>query len=551
MSFSVAAINQAVAEAVPDREALVFRDRRFSFAEVADRTNRLANLLIHHGLGVSRERAALNNWECGQDRVALYLFNGNEYLEGMLGAFKARAVPFNVNYRYVAEEIRYLFTDARPRAVIYHRQFSARLEAVLRSLPPERLPAVLIQVEDGSGAPAPDGALDYEQALRGASPRVPNLAWSADDIYLLYTGGTTGHPKGVLWRQGDSVVAQLAGRNNDGTLVPSLEAFAERARQSRGHRVLPTPPFMHGAGTYMALATWHGGNTVVVQDQVEHLDPDNLVDVIERERVNMMLTIGDAFGRPLLEAIRRREKAPDCLKVLYNSGAILSPAVKEGLLERMPGLRVVDGLGSSETGPQALHVSQAGTASIPDFRLTSEAVVLAEDRRTVLQPDTCPAGIVGWLAKRGSVPLGYLGDQPKTEATFPVIQGERHVISGDRVRLGGDGRIEFLGRDSFTVNSGGEKIFVEEVEQALMRHPAVADCIVTSRASERWGEEVVAVVALLPGASAAEEDLNACAGEVIARYKLPKAYHFVGNVRRGDNGKADYRWARSLVRGEA
>ena len=539
MSFDLATLSETIADAVPDREALVWGDRRFTYAELRDRTRRLANHLVGAGLGCHTERDALAGHESGQDHLALYLHNGNEYLEGMLGAYKARVAPFNVNYRYVEEELVYLLNDARATAIVYHDCFADRVAAVRDQVPSLR---VLLQVADDSGADLLPGAVRYEEALAAASADRPSVTPSPDDLYILYTGGTTGMPKGVLWRQADILVAALGGRDAaTGTVLDSLDAFAARALEG-GTRVLPAPPFMHGAGHWIALGAWHSGNTVVIQDDAERFDADDVISVIEREAVNLLLIVGDAFGKPLLEALERRDEALASLLIILSGGAALNASYKARLIERLPQVTIMDSIGSSEAGGQGSTVSNADTgASTGRFVPGPGSVVVSEDLDAVLAPGH--EGM-GWWAKQGQVPLGYLGDPEKTARTFPVIDGVRYSVPGDRARLLDDGSIELHGRDSVTINSGGEKIFAEEVEHAIKQHPDVWDAVVAGRPSERWGQEVVAIVQLREGATLDTEALLAECARHLARYKLPKAFVPVDRVLRSPAGKADYRWAR-------
>ena len=544
MTINVATIYEAIADQLPDYTAVVHRDRRLSYAQVQDRARRFANAMLDRGITHHTDRGALENWQSGQDHVAIYMFNCPEYLEAMLGCYMARAVPFNVNFRYVGEELRYLFDDARPRVLIYQARFADRVAAVAGAAPGLD---ILVQVDDGSGTPLLPGALDYEQMLADASPDRTDVDPSADDLFCLYTGGTTGMPKGVLWRQEDVIHVSMGGRYPDGSDIPDVDAFVRRARKRAGLRILPAPPFMHGAGSLSALAGWLAGNTVVLQDNVEHLDPDDLLTVIEREGVNMLLMVGEAYGRPLLKAAEAGDFDLSSMQMLFTSGTVLSPSVKAGLHRLMPGLTILDTLGSSETGPQAQNVS-TGKKGEPgrDFRILDRVIVLAEDRSEILSPGHDG---LGWMANTGRVPLGYYGDADKTRETFPVINGQRYVVNGDLVKLRLDGSVDLHGRKSFVINSGGEKIFAEEVENAIKHHPDVADVVVTGRASARWGSEVVAIIQLEPEAPPNRDALLAEAGRHVARYKLPKAFLFLDRIQRSPSGKTDGRWAQSVASG--
>jgi fatty-acyl-CoA synthase len=534
MQFSVAEVHEAIAASRPDDECLVFRDRRFTWAQVTDRTRRLANHLIGAGLGVQVERSELAGHESGQSHLAIYLHNGNEYLECMLGAFKARVAPFNVNYRYVAEELRYLLNDSLAEAVVVHSRFAPVLAEVLGELPRLR---VILQVPDESGNPLLPGAQWYDDALAAASPDKPAVHWSPDDLYILYTGGTTGMPKGVLWRNGDANVECFGGSRAD-----TMEGVLAEA--NTGLRALLAPPFMHGAGHWMSFRTWNGGGTVFVQSQPERLDPVDVWGLVERERLSFLLIVGDAFARPLLDGLSQADYDLSSLTVVLSGGAPLSAHLKEEFLRHLPTLMIVDGLGSSEAGGQLSHVSAGSGATTGTFPISPGNHVLSE----YLQRELAPGDEeLGWLAKSGNLALGYLGDAAKTARTYPVVAGVRYAVPGDRARLRADGIIELHGRDSVTINSGGEKIFAEEVEAAVKAHPSVYDCVVAGRPSERWGNEVVAVVRIRTGYAADEAALLNEAERHIARYKLPKAFVFVPEIVRSPSGKADYRWAKQMA----
>ncbi len=543
MDFSLIEVVRAVASAAPEREALVHRTNRLTYGELIARVDQLAGALHSRGLGVVHQRADLANWESGQDHLALYLHNCPAYLESMLGAYGARVAPFNVNYRYVAEELRYLLADSGARAIVFHAAFAPTLDAVRGDLPELK---VLLQVADESGNPLLPGAEWYEDAVAD-SPGRPPVEPSPDDLYILYTGGTTGMPKGVLWRQGDIYPAALGGRKiSTGEEYSGIDGIIENAKNG-GVRVVPSAPFMHGAAHWMALNAFHNGNTVVLPDNAAMFDPADLLDTIERERIGISLIVGDAFGRPLLDELHRRSRDLFSLSLLISGGAALSAPVKTALLEQLPGVAIMDGLGSSETGQQANQISGGGRpVSTGTFTPGTGMAIVSEDLTRRLAPGEDE---LGWLAQQGRVPLGYLGDEAKTTRTFPTIDGVRMSVPGDRARFTTEGLLELHGRDSVTINSGGEKIFAEEVEAALAHHSAVYDVVVTGRPSERWGQEVIAVVQFRDGEQATDAELLEVCSSHIARYKFPKAIIVVDKVLRSPAGKADYRWAKHVAAG--
>jgi fatty-acyl-CoA synthase len=543
VQFTLTKVFDTLVETVGDRECIVWKNRRLTYAEVAERSRRLGAFLHQKGLGVRTGRESLAGHESGQDSVALALYNGNEYLESMLGAYRARLAPFNVNYRYVGEELRYLLNDARPRALILHASLAPTLAEVLPTL--EAPPDVLLQVADESGNALLPGAIDYEEALAAASPLGPPVDPSPDDLYILYTGGTTGMPKGVLWRQHDIFIAAMGGRTvGTWEVVTSYEGITARVESSFPLKLLVLPPLMHGAAQWAAFMLMAQGATIVFPDNPRRVDPEDVWRTVEREKVNTMTIVGDAVLRPLLMQLDRAHYDLSSFFAVGNGGAALTPAVRELALARLPNLIISDSAGSSETGAQ-MHAVSSDHGEAGNFLPGPGTVVIDEDLTTVMAPGHEGNG---WLAQAGNVPLGYLGDAEKTAHTFPVVDGIRYSIPGDRARHLADGQIQLLGRDSVTVNSGGEKIFVEEVERAIAGHPAVADVVVTGRPSERWGQEVVAVVQLAEGADLTAgvegaESITAHASSFIARYKLPKEVVFVDLVQRSPSGKADYRWA--------
>ncbi len=540
-NFNLAEISEAIAAAVPQRECLVFRERRFNWSEFTERTRRLGNYLRARGLGCHRERAELQNFESGQDHVGIYLHNCPEYLEAMVGAFKARVAPFNVNYRYVDDELSFLLTDAGARGLIYHARFAENVRRIRARLP--RL-EVLLQVDDGSGHPLLPGAVDYEAALAQASPARPDVQWSPDDLYILYTGGTTGMPKGVLWRQADIFFGALGGHPLGGQKFPSLEAVVEVARNG-DLRACPAPPLMHGAAHWMAFTVLHAGGTVIIQSRPERLDADDIWSTIERERVRFLIIVGDAFARPLIDQLDAKRYDLSQFGILLSGGAILTPALKDAFLQRIPHLMIIDGFGASETGGQGSQVTLAGSkATTGKFKMNDDTLVLHYDLGRALEVGSEETG---WLARTGHVPLGYLNDPEKTAKTFPVIDGVRYAVPGDHARVEADGTIVVLGRGSVSINSGGEKIYPEEVEKALKHHPSVYDAVVVGTPDPRFGEQVTAVVQARGGAHPSVDELLAFVGEHLARYKLPRAVLFVDELVRSPSGKADYRWAKKLA----
>ncbi|WP_028642335.1 acyl-CoA synthetase [Nocardioides sp. URHA0020] len=539
--FNLSRVFSTVAAAVPDQVVLIWRDRRVTYAEMDARATGLASLLVERGLGSHAERETLAGHESGQDHLGIYLHNGNEYLESMIGSFRARVAPFNVNYRYVAEELVYLLTDARTRALVYHAEFAPTLAAIRDQLPDLEL---LVQVADESGHDLLPGAVDYEQAVATPVPAAGLPEPDGDDLYILYTGGTTGMPKGVLWRNDDIYVSSMGG-TPFGTTEPytSYDAIAAAARAGGGGmRLLMIPPFMHGAAQWSTFHTITGGGAIVLPDEVRRLVPSDAIGVAVREKVVSIPVVGDAVALPLIEEVERGDHDLSGLAAFNNGGAPLTPGVRDRILSALPHVLVMDAAGASETGLQMSSLSlkgmEAGTATFDPIPTTT----LVDD---LLSRTLQPGEGEGWLAQRGRVPLGYLGDAAKTARTFPVIDGVRFSIPGDRAVINAEGRVVLLGRDGVTINSGGEKIFVEEVERALAAHPAVRDVVVVGRPSQRWGSEPVAVVQLEDGAEATDEELVAEAERHIARYKVPKAIVRVAAVQRSPSGKADYRWAKA------
>jgi fatty-acyl-CoA synthase len=526
----------AVAHAVPDREAIVWRDRRLTYRQLGDRSSRLAAAFHRLGFGCHTERSRLQPWESGHDHVGLYLRNGPEYLEASLAGYLARAATFNVNYRYGVEELAYLLRDARPAALIFHAEFAAQVEAVMPLL--DRRP-YLVQVDDDSNAEVLDGAADYRELVEQSTPLSADVTVpAADDLYVVYTGGTTGMPKGTLWTQGDIYLGALGGSEWRGG---DLSVVVEHAPDER-ERVLLNAPLMHGAAHWIALRSLLRGGTVVVNRVVDRLDATEVWATLAAERCTRTLMVGESFVRPLLDELERNPYDTSSLDTVVLGGAATSPESKQRMHQLLPSVKVVDTVGASELGSALTEVNTSdGPTTRRAFRPGPSVQILDEHKARVLARGD--EG-VGWLAKSGSIPLGYLGDPDKTTATFPEIAGTRWSVPGDRAKYEPDGSVTLLGRDSATITSGGEKIFAEEVEAAVLQHPDVRDVVVVGMPDDRWGQAVVAVVSLVsPSTPPADDEILDAASSRIARYKLPKRIVRVPDVRRSPSGKADYRWA--------
>jgi fatty-acyl-CoA synthase len=545
MELNIAQIFHSIADAYPERDCLVTPDQTFSWAMTQTRIRQFASILHAAGCGAHGEFDADRGWVSIHDHVALYLYNGPEYLEAMVGSYSARACPININYRYKAEELHYVLEDSHAVALVIGNSFVDTFAAVRDSLPPFR---VILQVDDGSEAALLDGAQWYEEALSTA-PSAPTEAepqLSGDDFYACYTGGTTGMPKGVLWRQADFVVAALGVRQRDGSDIESVDQLVTAAERTR-LRAFPAAPLMHGAAHWNALSCWLAGGTVVLGSQPRHLDPRDVWATVERSGATSLLIVGDSFARPLLDELSAAETAGrpyqlGSLRHILSGGAVLGPHSQQRFLEAIPGITIVDVLGSTESGRQGVATIRTGTGGTSKFAPSATAIVLDEQRHNALSPDSSETG---WLAQSGRVPMGYLGDPERTQATFPVMNGVRYAVAGDRARWE-NGKIELLGRESVCINTGGEKVFAEEVETALKSHPAVTDAVVCGRASSRWGQEVVAVVSL-SDPSCLDSELIAVCKEHLADFKAPKAIIRVERVERSPSGKADYAWATKIA----
>jgi acyl-CoA synthetase (AMP-forming)/AMP-acid ligase II len=521
MEFNLADLFEKVVDTVPERTALVAGDRRLTFRELDERANRMAHYLLDVGVRPGQH-------------VGIYSYNRAEWAEAMIGCFKARAVPINVNYRYVVDELRYLFDNAGVAALVFEAEFGPHVASVLPATPELRH---LLQLDDGTGTNTLGlEAVDYEHALASASPGRDGLGpRSPDDLYILYTGGTTGLPKGVMWRAEDIFFAAMGGGNYGGPGIDKPEQIADNVSPAPGVS-LALAPLMHGNAQWSMCIALFGGNTVVLNAS-RRFDPDEVWDLVEREQVGVISLVGDAMARPLVDALARRP-VPTSLFALVSGGAILSPTVKSEVNERAPNLMVIDAFGASETGANGtVDVTEKG----PRFRMNEWTTVITDDGTVA------PTGEVGLLARRGHVPLGYYKDEAKTAATFVELGGVRWAVPGDRAVIEDDGTITVLGRGSQCINTGGEKVFPEEVEAVLKSHPDVFDAVVVGVPDARWGETVAAVVAPRAGRAPTLETLAAHCRGALAGYKVPRHLVTVGEVERTPAGKPNYRWAKQTA----
>jgi fatty-acyl-CoA synthase len=527
--WTIGDVVDAIADVIPDRRMTVCGDRNTTYGDMAASSRRLANFLADSGFGAHRERDGLDNWECGQDRIALIMFN-DRYPEMVIGALKARTIPVNVNHNYTPREVAELLDYVKPRAVIYHRALGVKFADVL---PPETS-ELLICVDDGSDTTDLPGSIALDDALAQGDPD-HRIAGSPDDLIMYCTGGTTGRPKGVLWRQSDTYVSSMVGADHE-----SVTEIHDKVRGNDGPPWFAVSPLMHAAGLWTVMSGTLAGLPVVLFDDKSKFSPPVVWSTAEREKVGLMTMVGDAYAAPLVEELQRNDYELSSLYAIGTGGAATNPKHVAALLEKLPQLTVINGYGSSETGNMGFGHNQRGSHR-ETFDLREGGKVVSEDLTRFLEPGDPE---VGWVVRTGRIPLGYFDDAEATGRTFPVVEGQRVVVSGDRASLEPDGTLRLLGRDSLVVNTGGEKVFVEEVEAVVRAHAGVADALVVGRESERWGQEIVALVQVHPDAAVEPESLHAACVEELARFKAPKEFIFVEKVRRLGNGKADYRWAK-------
>ena len=530
MAFNLADFIEHTVDAVPDRTALVCGDRRVTFAELEDRANRLAHHLAAQGVGE-------------KDHVAVYSYNSIEFVEAMLAAYKLRAVPINVNYRYVEDELLYLLDNSDAVAVVHQAQFSPLVETVRGRLP---LLRHVITVDDGTGTPRPEGAIGYEDALAAQSPERDFGPRSSDDHYILYTGGTTGYPKGVVWRHED-VWRTLGG----GIDFVTGERIEDEHRMSRDAKEAPETvglvlaPLMHGAAQWGTLGGLIRGTTSVLLTQ---FDAHAVWAAVDEHKIATIAITGDAMAIPLIDALREREYDLSSLVAVASTAAVFSPVVKDQLFELLPNLFISEAVGSSESGFNGMRLVEKGKTSVDGLINVTpgpDTIVIDEDNRPVTP------GSLGRMARGGNVPLEYYKDPEKSAATFIEIDGKRYSVPGDFARLELDGTMTLLGRGSQSINSGGEKIYPEEVESALKSHPKVFDALVVGVADQRWGQKVACLVQPRPGGAPTLDELVEHCRTKIAGYKVPRQLHLVDEMPRHPSGKPDYRRAMAVANDNA
>jgi 3-oxocholest-4-en-26-oate---CoA ligase len=536
VALNIADLAEHAIDAVPDRVALIAGDEQLTYAQLEEKANRLAHYLIDQG--VKKD-----------DKVGLYCRNRIEIVIAMLGIVKAGAILVNVNFRYVEGELKYLFENSDMVALVHERRYADRVANVLPETP--NVKTILVVNDDSAGSDEifqRYGGVEFYSALEQGSPDRDFGERSADDIYLLYTGGTTGFPKGVMWRHEDIYRVLFGG--TDFTTGEELKDEYDLAKQAAANAPMiryPIPPMIHGAtqsATWMAM---FAGQTVVLTPE---FNADQVWQTCARHKVNLLFFTGDAMARPLLDALTKLHDAGDepdlsSLFLLASTAALFSPSIKEKLLELLRNRVITDSIGSSETGFGGTSIVAKGEEHTggPRVKLDSSTAVLDENGNEV-QPGS---GVVGLIARKGHIPVGYYKDEKKSAETFKTFNGIRYSIPGDFARVEEDGTVTMLGRGSQSINTGGEKVYPEEVEGALKGHPDVFDALVVGVPDERFGQCVAAVVHRRPGAHPTLAELDTFVRNEIAGYKVPRKIWWVDEIQRTPAGKPDYRWAKDTT----
>jgi len=537
MEFNAADIFEGVVDRVPDREAIVHGSTRLTYKELDARSNKAANALKK--LGIKKG-----------SHIGIYAFNCVEWLEIMLGAYKLCAIPININYRYVEEELKYLIDNADMEAIFYHKQFSNKLENIKTHLP---LLKNFICIEDNSGEDdVIDKSFNFEDLIANEDESRLDVDRSGDDKYILYTGGTTGMPKGVVWRMEDVLMTLGGGIDAvTGEKYPTPEAFADKCLQDQTI-ALALAPFMHGGAQWQSFNSFFSGWKLIINDQIS-FDADYVWEIVAKEKVMNLTIMGDAMGRPLCDALPRAiEKGLDLssLFVLSSTASVFSASIKDTILEYLPNLFLIDAVGSSETGATGVNIHTKDgklkdSGGGPKFTKPNFSEILNLDTKEVIPPSDTKT--IGYLARKGHVPVAYYKDEEKSKKTFIEVGGVRYSIPGDMAKYEEDGQMTLLGRGSVSINSGGEKIFPEEVEMALKAHPNIFDCLVIGVKDDRWGQKVVAVIQRRENDELSLDDIKEVASKYIASYKMPKEIVFSELIERAPSGKPNYQWAQEFA----
>ncbi len=540
MEFNAADIFEGVVDRVPDREAIVHGSTRLTYKELDARSNKAANALKK--LGIKKG-----------SHIGIYAFNCVEWLEIMLGAYKLCAIPININYRYVEEELKYLIENADMEAIFYHKQFSRKLENIKGQLP---LLKSFICINDHSDdEDAIEESFEFENLIINEDESRLKVQRSGDDQYILYTGGTTGMPKGVVWRMEDVLMTLGGGIDAvTGEKYKTPEEFADKCFQDQTI-ALALAPFMHGGAQWQSFNAFFSGWKLIINDQIS-FDADYIWEVVAKEKVMNLTIMGDAMGRPLCDALPKAiEKGLDLssLFVLSSTASVFSATIKDTILEFLPNLFLIDAVGSSETGATGVNIHTRDgklkdSGGGPKFTKPDFSEILNLDTKDIIPPSDTQT--IGYLARKGHVPLAYYKDEEKSKKTFIEVNGERYSIPGDMAKYEADGQMTLLGRGSVSINSGGEKIFPEEVEMALKAHPNIFDCLVVGVKDDRWGQKVVAVIQRREDIEMSLEEIKEVASKYIASYKMPKAIVFSELIERAPSGKPNYQWAQQYANSE-
>lgn len=529
---------ESLADNLPDRDAVVCGDRRVSWRQWDERSARLSAAFGAAGLRPD-------------SKIGLYLYNGIEYTETQFAAFKGRHVPINVNYRYLDDELHYLLENSDAEALVFHTSLGDRVARVMEKCPDVKL---WIEVDDG-GTSIP-GTVKYDDILAANDPAA-RITRSEDDLYMLYTGGTTGMPKGVMYNMGGMA------QNFVTTAFPALGlAVPEKPEdvanvvkkvigEGGGVVSIPACPMMHGTGGWVGTMMPHCGGATVVALEKRSFDAHEMWATVEREKASQLVIVGDAFSRPMIKALAEAKEGgraydTDSVKLIISSGVMWTTEVKAELLE-WGNFILFDAMGSSEGSMGNQITTRGNLGETAKFEMSPTTKVFTEDGRLV-EPGS---GETGMVAAGGNVPFGYYKDEKKSAATFKTIEGVRYSFPGDWARVEADGTLTLLGRGSQCINSAGEKIYPEEVEEAIKRHDEVIDCLVVGIPDEKFGQCVAAVASVSPHSGIGEAELRSYTKSKLSSFKAPKKIMVVDKVQRAPNGKADYKWARSLLEGGA